>query len=93
MPTPLEGKVNDLARSFNRVERTESFHDDSAVLFFLARFSQRMTERPLDENSPGWFDLFCVLANDGNPNRGYACFFDFSLDQSDRLVADASGRG
>ena len=59
----------------------------------VARFTEGMAEGPFEKNAAGWADLRGVVADDGDADGGDAGSFDFPLDQSYGLIADASGRG
>lgn len=93
MTTPAKGKVNDLARSDDRVEGLERFKNDCALLFDVARFAEWMTERPLQVNAARRLDLLRVLTHNCDPHGRNAGFFNLSLYQSHGLIADASRRG
>ena len=92
-PPPAERKVHNLTGSLNAVEGFKCFQYDRSLLFQIARFAKRVTEWPFDKDSPGRFNLLGVLTNNGNAHGGNTCFFNLSLDQPDRLVADTSGGG
>ena len=93
MPPPTKRQINNLTRSGNAVQGFEGFEHHDALLLNIARLAQRVTKRPLQVDAARRLYLFCVLTNDCYPNGGDAGFFDFSLDQSHGLIADASGRG
>lgn len=93
MPPPTEGQINNLTRSGNAVQRFEGFKHHCTLLLYIARLAQRVTKGPLQVDAARRLHLFCVLTHDCYPNGGDPCFFDFSLDQSHGLIADASSRG
>lgn len=63
------------------------------MLLPVARLAQRMPERPVQRYAARRFDLLGISSDDRNPNRCDADPFNLSLDQSDRLIAEPSGRG
>ena len=93
MPPPAKRQINDFTRSGDPVKSLEGFKNNSALLLNLARFTQRMAERPFQVNAPWRLNLFRVLPNNGDANGGDSGFFNLSLYQSHGLIADASGRG
>jgi len=93
MSPPTKRQINNLTRRGDAVERSESFQNNCSLLLDIAWLTQRMTKRPLQVDAAWRLNLFCELANDGDANGGDTGFFDFSLDQSHGLIADASSRG
>ena len=93
MSSPAKRQVNNLARRSDPVKSLEGFKNDRPLLLNLARFTQRMAERPFQVNAAWRLNLFRVLPNNGDANGGDTGFFNLSLYQSHGLIADASGRG
>lgn len=54
---------------------------------------ERVAQRKAGENGPGRFDFTADAPGEGHGDGGDAGRFDDALDQSDGLVADASGEG
>ena len=93
MPSPTKRQINNLPRSRRRIKHPEGLENHGSLLLDVARFTERMAERPLDINGPWRLDLFSVFTHDRYPDSRDAGSFNLSLDQSHGLVADASGRG
>ena len=93
MPPPTKRQVNNLTRRGDPVKSFEGFKNNRPLLLDVARFTKRMTERPLQVNAAWRLNFFSVLPNDGDAYGGDTGFFNLSLYQSHGLIADASSRG
>jgi len=63
------------------------------LLLSVARLTQRMPERPVQRHAARRLDFLGISSDDRNPNSCDADPFNLSLNQSDRLIAEPSGRG
>ena len=93
MTPPAKRQINNLTWRGDAVERSESFQNDRTLLLSIARFTKWMAEGPLQVDAAWRLNLFCEFPNNGDANGGDTSFFNFSLDQSHGLIADASSRG
>lgn len=93
MTSPAEGQVNDTAWNGDGVEGTQGLDNHGALLTDVSGFTQRVTEWPAQEYGAGRLHLLGIFTHDRYPDGGDAGFLDLSLDQSNGLIADASGRG
>ena len=55
--------------------------------------AERVSERPLQEDSSGWLYLFRVFPDNGDADGGYPCRFNYPLDQPHGLITDGSAGG
>ncbi len=58
----------------------------------MVRLAERMSERPLQEDSSGRLYLFSVFPDNGDADGGYPICFNYPLDQPHGLIADGSSR-
>ena len=75
-----------------RFKKFQTFQYDSLLLGLAKRFAQRMTKGISQMIGSRRFDRSADFPTDTKTNGGNPPAFDFSLDQTDRLVAEASGR-
>jgi len=92
-PPPAKRQINNSARLFNLIKSPQGFKQYGPLLQNIAWLTDRMAKGPAQIYGARRFNLFSILSDDRNADGGNSDFFDFSLDQSDRLIADASGRG
>ena len=92
LPTPPERDIENRAGFLDAFERLKGFVQNCSLLSEMKRLTQWMSKGPFQKNRAGWFDFFTEFSHDGNADRGNSGLLDFTLDQSDRLVADASAR-
>jgi hypothetical protein len=89
-PGPIH--IDNHPRLFDLTKGLESLAQDGCLLIDVARLAQRMAKRPRQENRSRRFYLFCITAYQGYADRRDADCLDGTLDQSDGLIANASGR-
>jgi hypothetical protein len=89
-PFPSPGYINNCSGCFDFHQGFKSLKHDSTLLSTMTWLAQRVAEGPLEEDRPGWFNLFGVLSDNGDSDGGYAHSLDTPLDQSHGLIADSS---
>ncbi len=82
-----------MPRLIDFVKRLEGPVQYGRLLVPVAGFPQGVPEGPAQKNGSRRFYFFGVLAHDGDADGGDAGLLNRPLDQSDGLIADASGRG
>ena len=78
--------------SLNRFKKFQTFHHDSLLLGLAKRLTQRMAIGISQMIGSRRFNRSADFPTDTKTNGGNPSAFDFTLDQTDRLVAEASGR-
>ncbi len=73
------------------VKRLEGPVQHGSLLVAVSGFTQGMSEGPTQIDRPRWFYFFGILAHDGDADGGDAGLLNRPLNQSDGLIADASG--
>ena len=92
VPFPTKRTVDNGSWFFNRFEKFQTFHHDSLLLGLSERLTQRMTIGISQMIGSRRFDRSADFPTDTKTDSGNPSAFDFSLDQTDCLVAEASGR-
>ena len=92
VPFPTKRTVDNGSWFLNRFKKFQTFHHDSLLLGLAKRFAQRMTIGISQMIGSRRFDRSADFPTDTKTDSGNPPAFDFSLDQTDRLVAEASGR-
>jgi hypothetical protein len=67
--------------------------DDLVLLLGMVRCPQRKTQWPIHQENSRGENLFRNLSEEGDGNGWNSRFFDYALDQSDRLIAERSDGG
>ena len=92
VPFPTKRTVDNGSWFLNRFKKFQTFQHDSLLLGLAERFAQRMTIRISQMIGSRRFDRSTDFSTDTKTDGGNPPAFDFTLDQTDRLVAEASGR-
>ena len=92
VPFPTKRTVDNGSWFLNRFKKFQTFHHDSLLLGLAERLTQRMTIGISQMIGSRRFDRSADFPTDTKTNGGNPPAFDFTLDQTDRLVAEASGR-
>ena len=92
VPFPTKRTVDNGPWFLYRFKKFQTFQHDSLLLGLAERFAQRMTIRISQMIGSRRFDRSADFPTDTKTDSGNPPAFDFSLDQTDRLVAEASGR-
>ena len=91
LPAPPEAGIDDLTRRPDSIKGLEDFREHGPVLVSPEGFSERMAERPAQEDGPRRLHLLGILPYDRYTHRRDARPLDHALYQADGLIADASG--
>ena len=91
LPPPAIRKIANLAW-LCRVEKLESVEEHCELLYQVKWFTERMTERPPEEQRPRRSHFFGNIAEEGDRYRWNSRRFDGPLNQSDGLIAKPSSR-
>ena len=92
VPFPTKRTVDNGSWFLNRFKKFQTFQHDSLLLGLAERFAQRMTIGISQMIGSRRFDRSTDFYADAKTDGGNPPAFDFTLDQTDRLVAEASGR-
>ena len=92
LPFPTKRTVDNGSWFLYRFKKFQTFQHDSLLLGLAERFAQRMTIGISQMIGSRRFDRSADFPTDTKTNSGNPAAFDFTLDQTDRLVAEASGR-
>ena len=92
VPFPTKRTVDNGSWFLNRFKKFQTFQHDSLLLGLAERFAQRMTIRISQMIGSRRFDRSTDFHADAKTDGGNPPAFDFTLDQTDRLVTEASGR-
>ncbi len=92
VPFPTKRTVDNGSWFLNRFKKFQTFPHDSLLLGLAERFSQRMTIRISQMIGSRRFDRSTDFHADAKTDGGNPPAFDFTLDPTDRLVTEASGR-
>ena len=92
VPFPTKRTVDNGPWFLNRFKKFQTFQHDSLLLGLAERFAQSMTIGISQMIGSRRFDRSADFPTDTKTDSGNPPAFDFSLDQTDRLVAEASGR-
>ena len=92
VPFPTKRTVENCPWFLNRFKKFQTFQHDSLLLGLAERLAQRMTIGISQMIGSRRFDRSADFPTDTKTDSGNPPAFDFSLDQTDRLVAEASGR-
>ena len=92
VPFPTKRTVDNGPWFLNRFKKFKTFQHDSLLLGLAKRLAQRMTIGISQMIGSRRFDRSADFPTDTKTDSGNPPVFDFSLDQTDRLVAEASGR-
>ena len=92
VPFPTKRTVDNGPWVLNRFKKFKTFQHDSLLLGLGERFAQRMTIGISQMIGSRRFDRSADFPTDTKTNGGNPSAFDFTLDQTDRLVTEASGR-
>lgn len=93
MPPPAKRQINNLTRCRDPIKSFQGLKHNGPLLLNLARLAKRMAKGPLQIDAARWLHLLCVFPNDAHAHGGNTGFLNFSLYQSNGLIADASSRG
>lgn len=91
MAPPWIGKIHDRAGSCRR-KQSKSIADDRQLLGAIEGFPERMPERPANRDRPRDTQLFGHVTEQRNGHRRDPGGFDRTLNQSNGLMAEPSGR-
>lgn len=89
---PTKRTVDNGSWFLYRFKKFQTFQHDSLLLGLAERLTQRMTIRISQMIGSRRFDRSTDFSTDTKTDGGNPPAFDFTLDQTDRLVAEASGR-
>ena len=92
VPFPTKRTVDNGSWFLNRFKKFQTFQHDSLLLGLAERLAQRMTIGISQMIGSRRFDRSADFPADTKTDGGNPPAFDFTLDQTDRLVAEASGR-
>ena len=92
VPFPTKRTVDNGSWFLYRFKKFQTFQHDSLLLGLAERFAQRMTIGISQMIGSRRFDRSADFPTDTKTDGGNPPAFDFTLDQTDRLVAEASGR-
>ena len=92
VPFPTKRTVDNGPWFLYRFKKFQTFQYDSLLLGFAERLAQRMTIGISQMIGSRRFDRSADFPTDTKTDSGNPPAFDFTLDQTDRLVAEASGR-
>ena len=92
VPFPTKRTVDNGPWFLNRFKKFQTFQHDSLLLGLAERFAQRMTIGISQMIGSRRFDRSADFPTDTKTDSGNPPAFDFSLDQTDRLIAEASRR-
>ena len=93
MPPPAVGGLPHGAGFIGLGDQCQQIQQNLTVLAWLARFPQGMPEGIAQVQTARGVDLTRHLRREGDSRGGDTERFHFPLNQTDRLVAQASGRG
>ena len=91
VPFPTKRTVDNGSWFLNRFKKFQTFQHDSLLLGLAERFAQRMTIGISQMIGSRRFDRSADFPTDTKTDSGNPSAFDFTLDQTDRLVTEASG--
>ena len=92
VPFPTKRTVDNGPWFLYRFKKFKTFQHDSLLLGLAERLAQRMTIGISQMIGSRRFDRSADFPTDTKTDSGNPPAFDFTLDQTDRLVAEASGR-
>ena len=92
VPFPTKRTVDNGPWFLYRFKKFQTFQHDSLLLGLAERLAQRMTIGISQMIGSRRFDRSADFPTDTKTDGGNPSAFDFTLDQTDRLVAEASGR-
>ena len=92
VPFPTKRTVDNGPWFLYRFKKFQTFQHDSLLLGLAERLAQRMTRGRSQMIGSRRFDRSADFPTDTKTDSGNPPAFDFSLDQTDRLVTEASGR-
>ena len=92
VPFPTKRTVDNGSWFLNRFKKFQTFQHDSLLLGLAERLAQRMTIGISQMIGSRRFDRSADFPADTKTDGGNPPAFDFTLDQTDRLVTKASGR-
>ena len=92
VPFPTKRTVDNGPWFLYRFKKFQTFQYDSLLLGFAERLAQRMAIGISQMIGSRRFDRSADFPADTKTNGGNPSAFDFTLDQTDRLVTEASGR-
>ena len=89
---PTKRTVDNRPWFLNRFKKFQTFQHDSLLLGLAERLAQRMTIGITQMIGSRRFDRSADFPTDTKTDSGNPSAFDFTLDQTDRLVAEPSRR-
>ena len=92
VPFPTKRTIDNGPWFLYRFKKFQTFQHDSLLLGLVERLAQRVTIGISQMIGSRRFDRSADFYADTKTDSGNPPAFDFSLDQTDRLVAEASGR-
>ena len=92
VPFPTKRTVDNGPWFLYRFKKFQTFQHDSLLLGLAERLAQRMAIGVSQMIGSRRFDRSADFPTDTKTDSGNPPAFDFTLDQTDRLVAEASGR-
>ncbi len=84
--------IGDRSRPINFIKSFKGLAQHSCLLIYIAGLTQGVPKRPAQKDRSRRFYFFGVFPNNGDADGGYTDCFDDPLNQSDGLIANASGR-
>lgn len=91
--SPADHQIADRAGLVLVLENVEHLDQDAPLNVAVKRRAEMVSHRPRNEDRAWQLQDLRGIAGDRHGYGGNASFFDCSLNQSDRLMADRSGRG
>ena len=91
-PTPPQRTVEDGSGLLKGCQRSQTLLKEVSLLRPTSGLTQRVSKRKTHVVRPGRLHLLANASEDGDADGADALGFNGSLDQTDRLVAEASGR-
>lgn len=89
---PTDFQIADCSRRVLFYQHVEHLEQHAALEFPVKRYAEVMPHGPGNEDGPRYFEKLGHVSRNGDGHRRNPSLFDCTLNQSDRLMADRSGR-